>query len=199
MRGMQRKFLEDMGIAKEAIDKILDENSADIGKAKADYDNLKKQFDTQAQQIAERDKQLEDLKKSSGDNEALSQQIAALQAENQAAKEKYEADVKELKLSTAVKLAIGSSAHDAALVAGLVDKEKLILGDDGTVMGLEEQLKAIKKEKAFLFKEEKPGATIKGGKPAEGTGTTPAGKKPSEMTYSEMCSYLAANPGAKIE
>ena len=87
MRGMQRKFLEDMGIAKEAIDKILDENSADIGKAKADYDNLKKQFDTQAQQIAERDKQLEDLKKSSGDNEALSQQIAALQAENQAAKE----------------------------------------------------------------------------------------------------------------
>ena len=31
---MQRKFLENLGLEKEAIDKILDENSADIGKAK---------------------------------------------------------------------------------------------------------------------------------------------------------------------
>lgn len=31
---MERKFLEDLGLEKEAVDKILDANSADIGKAK---------------------------------------------------------------------------------------------------------------------------------------------------------------------
>lgn len=196
---MQRKFLEDLGIAKEEIDKILDENSSDIGKAKADYDTLKQQLDAQIQQIADRDKQLEELKKTAGDSAELQKQITDLQAENSTVKQKHEADMKELKLATAIKLAVGASAHDADLVAGLFDKGKLILGEDGKVAGLEEQLKTIKKERAFLFKEEKPGTVIKGGKPAEGSGTPPADKKPAEMTYSEMCAYLEANPGVKIE
>ena len=34
----------------------------------------------------------------------------------------------------------------------LFDKSKLILGDDGKVTGLEEQLKGIQESKAFLFK-----------------------------------------------
>lgn len=197
---MQRKFLENLGLEKEAVDKILDENSADIGKAKADYDALKQERDTLAAQVTERDGQLEALKKSAGDNEALMRQIADLQADNLAAKERYAADMKEVKLSTAIRLALGESAQDADLVAGLFDKEKLILSEDGTVTGLEEQLKTLKKEKAFLFKDEKaPQTQIKGGKPVEGKGTPPADKKTSEMTYSEMCAYLEANPGAKIE
>lgn len=197
---MKRKFLEDLGLEKEAIDKIMAENDNDVNAAKAEYDSMKQERDTMAAQVAERDKQLETLKNSTGDMEALKQQIITLQADNQAAKEKYDADMKELKLSTAISLALGESAQDSDLVAGLFDKSKLILSDDGKVTGLEEQLKSLKKEKAFLFKEEKPAQVqIKGGKPAEGTGTPPADKKPSEMTYSEMCKYLETNPGAEIE
>lgn len=196
---MKRKFLEDLGLEKDAIDKIMAENGNDVNAAKADYEAMKQQLDTVNTQIQERDKQLETLRKSSGDNEALQKQITDLQAENKAAKEKYEADMKELKLTTAIKLAIGDAAHDAGLVAGLVDKGKLVLNEDGTVAGLEEQVKAIKKDKAFLFKEEKTGAVIKGGKPAEGAGTPPADKKPSEMTYEELCAYMEANPGAPLE
>lgn len=195
---MKRKFLEDLGLEKEAIDKIMAENGTDIEAAKADYETLKQQLDTSNVQIKERDEQLETLKKSSGDNEALTQQINTLQAENKAAREKYEADIKELKLTTAIKLAVGATAQDTDLVAGLFDKAKLILSEDGKVTGLEEQLKSLKKEKAFLFKEDKSGTAIKGGKPAEGSGTPPVDKKP-DMTYSEMCAYLEANPGAKIE
>lgn len=197
---MKRKFLEDLGLEKEAIDKIMAENDNDVNAAKAEYDSMKQERDTMTAQVAERDKQLEALKNSTGDMEALKQQIITLQADNQAAKEKYDADMKELKLSTAIRLALGESAQDSDLVAGLFDKSKLILSDDGKVTGLEEQLKSLKKEKAFLFKEEKPAQVqIKGGKPAEGTGTPPADKKPSEMTYSEMCKYLETNPGAAIE
>lgn len=197
---MKRKFLEDLGLEKDAIDKVMAENGADIEAAKAEYDALKQERDSLAAQVTERDGQLETLRKSAGENEALTKQIADLQAENLAAKQQYEADMKALKLSTAIKLALGDTAQDADLVAGLFDKSKLILSEDGKVTGLEEQLKSLKKEKAFLFKEEKaPQQQIKGGKPADGKGTPPVDKKPSEMTYSEMCAYLEANPGAKIE
>lgn len=196
---MKRKFLEDMGLEKDAIDKIMAENGSDVNAAKAEYEAAKQQLESANAQIQERDKQLETLRKSSGDNEALQKQITDLQAENKAAKEKYEADMKELKLTTAIKLAVGDSAHDADLVAGLFDRGKLVLNEDGTITGLEEQVKTIKKEKAFLFKEEKPGTVIKGGKPAEGAGTPPADKKPSEMTYEELCAYMEANPGAALE
>ena len=196
---MKRKFLEDLGLEKEAIDKIMAENGNDVNAAKADYEALKQQLEAANTQVQERDSQLEQLKNATGDVEAMKQQIATLQAENKTAKEKYEADLKDLKLSAAIKMALGNSAHDAELVAGLFDKAKLILSEDGQVTGLEDQLKAIKKEKAFLFKEEKAPQQIKGGKPAEGRGAPPADKKPSEMTYSEMCKYLEANPGATIE
>lgn len=196
---MKRKFLEDLGLEKEAIDKIMAENGNDVNAAKADYEALKQQLEAANTQVQERDSQLEQLKNATGDVEAMKQQIATLQAENKTAKEKYEADLKDLKLSAAIKMALGNSAHDVDLVAGLFDKAKLTLSEDGQVTGLEDQLKAIKKEKAFLFKEEKAPQQIKGGKPAEGRGTPPADKKPSEMTYSEMCKYLEANPGATIE
>lgn len=197
---MKRKFLEDLGLEKDAIDKIMAENGADIEAAKAEYDALKQERDSLAAQVTERDGQLETLRKSAGENETLTKQIADLQAENLAAKQQYESDMKELKLSTAIKLALGDTAQDSELVAGLFDKSKLILSEDGKVTGLEEQLKALKKEKAFLFKEEKaPQQQIRGGKPADGKGRSPVDKKPSEMTYSEMCAYLEANPGAKIE
>lgn len=197
---MKRKFLEDLGLTREQVDSIMTENGRDIEAAKSDYETLKQQLEAQTAQMAERDAQLETLKKSAGDNEALTKQIADLQAENTAAKEKYESDMKELKIVTAIKLVVGESAQDADLVAGLFDKSKLILSEDGKVTGLEEQLKSLKKEKAFLFKEEKPQQPqLKGGKPVEGNGAPPAEKKPSEMTYSEMCKYLESNPGAKIE
>lgn len=156
---MQRKFLEELGLNKEAIDKILDENSADIGKAKGDYDDLKKQLTASEDQIKERDKQLEELKKTAGDNAELLKQIADLQAENNAVREKHEADMKELKLSTAIKLAVGETAQDADLVSGLFDRTKLILADDGKITGLDEQLKAIRESKPFLFKESNPKPT----------------------------------------
>ena len=47
---MQRKFLEDLGLDKETVDKILDENGADIEKARSkaetERDNYKSQLET---------------------------------------------------------------------------------------------------------------------------------------------------------
>lgn len=104
--------------------------------------------------IKERGTQLETLKKSTGDNEELKKQIETLQADNKKKDDDYQEQIKELQISNAIKLAITDKAQDADLVASLFDKSKLIVGDDGKITGLEEQLKVIKEGKPFLFKED---------------------------------------------
>ena len=103
--------------------------------------------------ISERDRQLEELKKVDADG--LKAEIERLQGENKAAKEKYEAELKDLQLSSAIKLAVAGKVHDEDLVSGLVDKSKLIIGEDGKVVGLDEQITSLKESKGFLFKEDK--------------------------------------------
>lgn len=104
--------------------------------------------------LADRDKQLETLKADAGTSEELKKQIETLQAENKANKEKYESDLKEIKLTSAIKTALVGKVHDEDLVAGLFDREKLVIGDDGKIVGLDEQLKGLQESKGFLFKAE---------------------------------------------
>lgn len=117
-------------------------------------------------QIKERDKQLETLKKTAGDKEKLEATIKQLQEDNKSAKTKYETDLKNLRIDSAVKLKLSGTAQDVDIVAGLIDKTKLIVSDDGTVAGLDEQITPLKQSKPFLFKD---------GKPKGGAGYEPAG------------------------
>lgn len=123
--------------------------------------------------LKDRDKQLEELKKSTGDSAALQEQISKLQGENKTASEKYAADLKELKLNTALKLALGGDAHDPDIVAGLLDKTKIELDDNGAIKGgLDDQLKPLRESKGFLFaeKQEEAGNKFKGTSPKDGKG-----------------------------
>jgi hypothetical protein len=120
---------------------------------KARFDELNEAKKKAEKDVTDRDKQLEDLKKSSGDAEALKKQIETLQGENKTAKEKYEADLKELTLTNAIKSALTGKVHDEGMTAGLIDKAKLVIDGD-KVVGLDEQLMTLKESKAFLFKPE---------------------------------------------
>lgn len=106
-------------------------------------------------QIKERDKQLDTLKKTAGDKEKLEATIKQLQEDNKSAKTKYETDLKNLRIDSAVKLKLSGTAQDVDIVAGLIDKTKLIVSDDGTVAGLDEQINPLKQSKPFLFKDVK--------------------------------------------
>lgn len=64
---MKRKFLEEIGLTKEQVDSILDENSQDIGKVKGDLDTANQEITSLREQIVDRDSQLEILKNSTGD------------------------------------------------------------------------------------------------------------------------------------
>lgn len=134
--------------AEKQVQKYLDGDYV----TKARFNEVNESKKELTTQLADRDKQLKDLKDSAGDNEALKKQIESLQKANKDQKAEFDAKTKALRLDTAVKLAIGDSAQDTDIVASLINKEKLILGEDGKVTGLSEQLDALKKDKAFLFK-----------------------------------------------
>ena len=148
-------------IEKHTKDGQLDQEELikDINKEFPKYAVPKDQYNAVAEakkklekDIAERDNQLEELKKI--DAEGLKAEIERLQEENKAATEKYEAELKDIQLANAIKLAVAGKVHDEDLVSGLVDKTKLIIGDDGKIVGLDEQIASLKESKAFLFKPE---------------------------------------------
>jgi len=161
-----------LGLTEEQAEKAAaasaEELKAFIPKARFDEVNTAKK--KAEDDLKDRDKQLEDLKKSSGDAETLKQQIEKLQGENKTAKEKYEADMKALKLDTALKLALGSQVHDADYAISQLNKDAIQLNDDGTVKsGLDDQIKALRESKAFLFvPEDNNKPKFKGAKPPEG-------------------------------
>ena len=153
---MTQEQFETLGIekslAKKAADASVKELEGYVSKETYDAtEQERKQLETSANDYKT---QLETLKASAGDNEALKQQIADLQTQNQQKETEYQEELKNLKLTNAIKMAIASSAQDSDLVAGLVDRKKLILGEDGKVTGLDEQVKALKESKPFLFKHE---------------------------------------------
>ncbi|MFS8541764.1 MAG: phage scaffolding protein [Tissierellales bacterium] len=149
-------------IEKHTKDGVLNQEELikDINKEFPKYAVPKDQYNAVAEakkklekDIAERDKQLEDLKKIDADG--LKAEIERLQQENKVAKEKYEAELKNLQLTNAIKLALNGKVYDEDIVTQLINKDKLVLNEDGKVIGLDEQINSLKESKAFLFLPEK--------------------------------------------
>ena len=102
---------------------------------------------------------------------ALQDQITQLQADNKKKDADHAAELKNLKISNAVELALtGAKAKNntavKALLADFIGKAEL--AEDGTVKGLEDEVKKLVegKDTAFLF-EKSTGTKFKGAKSAE--------------------------------
>src|SRR5690606_20490408 len=87
---------------------------------------------------------------------------------------------------------VAGQAHDPEIVLSLLDRSKIQLADDGSIKaGLDDQLKALRETKPFLFKEQQQsGPVIKGAKPAEGS-DKPAGGKPATDQATEFGKRVA--------
>ena len=194
--------------------------SQEIGKgfvARADF-NAKNtrvtELETQVGQLEEQAKthaaDLTGLKKLTGDNEELTKRIGELEEQAKTDKAAYEKELAQVKLLSAVdaELTAAGSKNNTAVRAVLADfltGAKIV---DGKVTGkvggesvtLAARIEALKKDTStdFLF----GSVTRDGWKPGEGGdggGKSGGGKKLSEMSYSELSEYLAANPDAKLD
>lgn len=161
---MTQEQFEALGIEKSLAKKAAEESKKELEGyvAKDTYDQTEQQRKQLETSVNDYKTQLEALKTTAGDNVALTQQITDFQNQIKQKDLDHQKEITDLKLTNAIKLAISASAQDSDLVAGLVDRNKLILGDDGKVTGLDEQVKALKESKPFLFKAEQKPAAKKG-------------------------------------
>lgn len=156
--------------AKKAAEASQEELNSYVEKQK--FDTVSEENKNLKTTVKENATQFENLKKSAGDNEELKNQIATLQADNATKEQEYQGQLKDLQLSNAIKLSIAGKVQDEGIVSGLIDKSKLILGDDGKVTGLDEQINSLKESKAFLFKQEDTTQQLPGFKlGADGSGS----------------------------
>lgn len=203
-----QELLTKIGITKENMESAEKEFKAFLDGSyvpKSRFNEVNEEKNTLKNTVADRDKQLEALKKTSGDAEGLKKQIESLQAENKKAKEESEAKLKDLQFNNAIKLAIVEKAQDVDIVLQQFDKSKLILGADGKVTGLDEQLKMLEKEKPFLFKQQNQNPYNPNG--GQGGGSkNPFAKETWNLTEQgklfmsnpEQARAMAAAAGAKI-
>lgn len=152
---MRKEDFTALGISEELAEKAAAKSAAELkGFVPRDRLNEANKAKEQAEASYNTTKaELEKLKRSAGSNEALQAQITSLQADLKEKDKKHAAEIKDMKMTNAIQAAVSGSAQDAELVAGLLDRSKLILADDGKVTGLDEQLEGLRKSKPFLFKD----------------------------------------------
>lgn len=208
MKGWYKTMKKDefvkLGVDEETAKKLetasLEELKGYIPKARFDeVNNEKKKLELD---VRDRDSQLETLKNSTGDVEALKKQIETLQADNKKKDEEHAAEVRQLKVDAAVDAALASAKakNNTAVKALLKDLDKAELQEDGTIKGLAEQIEALQKSDDYLFEAKESKKQMKGAKPGEG-GKEDGDDKvdTSKMTYSELAAYLVEHPDAKID
>ncbi len=204
---MTKKQLEDLGLSKQQIDSVMKINEDDIKNEKSvsstQIQNLQAENDGLKNQVSDRDKQLETLKTSAGDNEALTKQIADLQAENTKAKESYEAEMNQLKVDFAVEKALsGAKAKNIKAVKALLDLSDAKFDKEGNVKGLQEQIDKLvtANDTKFLFEAaQQTQQTFKGFQPGVSAQQKPGTQvDTSKMNYDELCAYLAENPDSTL-
>ena len=195
---MTKEQLISLGASEELATKIAGESlkklAGYVEKSKySEIETAKKQLEEGNKTLT---KQLEEIKKSVGDNAELKKQIEDMQTANKNKEKEYADSIAKLKLDNAVDIALmGAGSKNNKAVKALLNLEKAVIGEDGKIVGLKEQLDNLRKaeDSSFLF-ETTP----------KFKGVNPAGNKNPEadfktMTYSQMEKYLAENPGAKID
>lgn len=158
---MTLEQLMEMGLDEETAKKILKAYQDSLKDRYVPIERFnevneeKKELKTQ---IEDRDKQLKELKIKAAGNEELTTKITELETLNNQTKEEYETKIVALRKETSIELKLkDEKAKNIKAVKALLDLEKVSLDGDNLI-GLDEQLKALKEKESYLFGED----TIKG-------------------------------------
>ena len=184
---MKRDFLKNLGIEdKDIIDKILDENSSDIGRAKGELDTYKTKVSDLESQIANKDNEISTLKSKAGNVDELNQKITQLETDKNNLTNELTTKVAQIQKIHAVEnYARDQKAKNVKAVMALLDMEKITY-EDNTLAGHVEQFDALKSGEttSFLFGESTSAPS--GAKPSD-----PPGGKGSPSTAKSFAEAVA--------
>ncbi len=153
---MKRKFLEDLGLEADTIEKIMAEAGKDVTSLKARVDDLTEQINVKDTTISEKNNKIAELEKV--DVEAIKT------AEYERGKQEGSKEIEVFKKQNALDKALqGYKAKDTSILSKMLDMEKVKFNDKYEIVeGLEEQITPLKESHDYLFESDKPLPTFTG-------------------------------------
>lgn len=176
---MKRDFLKNLGIEdKDIIDKILDENSADIGRAKGELDTYKTKVTDLENDIKTKDATIVTLQSKADTVDGLNQKISQLETDKVNLTNELNTKVNKIQKDHAIEGRIrDAKGKNIKAIKALLDVEKITY-ENGELGGIDDQLTALAsaEDSSMLFGEAQPAppaGTHFNNPPSGGNGGTP--------------------------
>lgn len=186
---MKRKFLEDLGLEKEMIDKIMTENGNDIEAVKADYGTLEQKNRELEEKLTTANKTIEGF----SDYEQTKQAAEEYKQKLDQTEQKYAQEAAERTFHQSLEKAITEAGGiDDVAIRAHMDVKTLMESKDQS-KDILSAIDSIKAEKGYLFGKQEPitvAVTKTGG--TKITDITPEAFK--KMGYKERLELKTANP-----
>lgn len=164
---MKREELKNLGLSDEQIDKVMALNGQDIENFKSKAESLETERDSFKSQVEEANKTIGDLKKNNKDIEEIQKKATEWEEKYNTAETARVEAVRNGLLNTALAKV---NAHDVEMLKSQLNMDSLKFEDD-KIEGLEEQIKMLRENKSFLFKEDsKPETRFSAHTPPESGG-----------------------------
>ncbi|MDD6796287.1 MAG: phage scaffolding protein [Clostridiaceae bacterium] len=190
---MKTEFLKELGLTEEQIKSVMAENGKDIKAEKDKTTKAETDLTNANAQLESANKTIKELKKNNGDNEALQTKVTEYENQIKSQKTAYEKQIRDMKLNSAIDNALlKEKAKHSELLSSKIDRDKLVINDDGTITGLDEQITGLKTNYKDLFE-----ATVTGKAPEnhENVGGSQITKEQfNKMTYNERLDLYNKNP-----
>lgn len=142
---MKRKFLEDLGLESDVIEKIMSEAGKDTTALKAKVDDLTERLTVKETTISEKNNKIAELEKV--DVEAIRT------AEYERGKADGSKEIETFKKQNALEKTLSQyKAKDTGILSKMLDMEKVKFNDKFEIVeGLEEQVNTLKESHDYLF------------------------------------------------
>nr|DAQ25333.1 MAG TPA: minor structural protein [Caudoviricetes sp.] len=145
---LSKEKLLEMGIAEELADKILEDINKDYVPSYR-YKEVKDSVESLNSEISKRDKQIDGLKKLSGNKEELEAEINSLKEANKKAKEEAEENLKAIRKDNAItEYLYNQRVNNVGVLKKLLNNQD-IKYEDEKLIGIDEQMKALREDNSL--------------------------------------------------
>lgn len=145
---LSKEKLLEMGIAEDLADKILEDVNKDYVPSYR-YKEVKDSLESLNSEVSKRDKQIEGLKKLSGNKEELEAEINSLREANKKAKEEAEENLKAIRKDNAItEYLYNQRVNNVGVLKKLLNNQD-IKYEDQKLIGIDEQMKVLREDNSL--------------------------------------------------